>query len=63
MMTGVDPLPKVTLLEAESDSLVQLWLKICSFYNEVYERLKKKERKRNVRFVTKQHYFEGAWMI
>jgi hypothetical protein len=30
MMTGVGPLPKLTLLEAESDSLVQMRLKICS---------------------------------
>ena len=31
MMTGVGPLTKLTLLEAESDSLVQIQLKICSF--------------------------------
>ena len=31
MMTGVGPLPKLTLLEVESDSLVQMPLKICSF--------------------------------
>lgn len=30
-LTGVGPLPKLTLLEAESESLVQLQLKICSF--------------------------------
>ena len=34
-MTGVGPLPKLTLLEAESDSLLQLWLKVCSFCNEI----------------------------
>jgi hypothetical protein len=31
LMTGVGPLPKLTLLEAESESLVELQLKICSF--------------------------------
>lgn len=30
LMTGVGPLPKLTLLEAESESLVELQLKICS---------------------------------
>ena len=45
MMTGVGPLPKLTLLEAKSDSLVvQLRLTICSFCNEIYERLKKKKK-------------------
>jgi hypothetical protein len=35
MMSGVAPLPKLTLLEAESDSLVQMRLKICSFCNDI----------------------------
>ena len=34
MMTGVDPLTKLTLLKAGPKSLVQLRLKICSFCNE-----------------------------
>ena len=29
MMTGVGPLPKLTLLEAESDSLVQMQCSFC----------------------------------
>ena len=44
-LTGVGPLTKLTLLEAESDSLVQLQLKICSFYNKVKKRKKKKKEK------------------
>jgi hypothetical protein len=35
MTTGVGPLTKLTLLEAESESLVQLRLKICSFCDEI----------------------------
>jgi hypothetical protein len=35
MMTEVGPLTKLTLLEAESKSLVQLRWKICSFCNEI----------------------------
>jgi hypothetical protein len=34
LLIGVGPLTKLTLLEAESKSLVQLQLKICSFCNE-----------------------------
>jgi hypothetical protein len=34
MTTGVGPLTKLTLLEAASESLVQLRLKICSFCDE-----------------------------
>ena len=49
-MTGVGPLPKLTLLEAESESSVQLQMMIClwicPFCNEVtYERLNKRKEK------------------
>jgi hypothetical protein len=42
MTTGVGPLTKLTLLEAESKSLVQLRLKICSFCSKFNERLNEK---------------------
>jgi hypothetical protein len=49
LLTGEGPLTKLTLLEAASESLVQLRLKICSFCNEKItmkkERKKKKEKK------------------
>jgi hypothetical protein len=45
MMSGVAPLPKLTLLEAESDSLVQMRLKICSFCNDIWETEEKKGKK------------------
>ena len=45
MMTGVGPLPKLTLLEAESYSLLQKRLKICSFYSEILETEEKKKAK------------------
>ena len=36
VMTGVGPLPKLTLLEAESGSLVQLlFFSFCSFCNKI----------------------------
>ena len=49
-MTRVGPLPKLTLLEAESESSVQLQMMIClwicPFCNEVtYERLNKRKEK------------------
>ena len=49
MITGVGPLPKLTLLEAESDSLVHLrwctcfFFSFCSFCNGVKEKRKKRK--------------------
>jgi hypothetical protein len=55
MMSEVGPLPKLNLLEAESDSLVQMRLKIYSFCNEIKQTEGKIEKKRNERIIAKLH--------